>query len=447
MKKPVISRRKLLKGAAALGLFGCVCGMPGMRVALAAAPTDKRFVLFIARGAADGLALIPPYGDRDYREARGPLALGKDLYIPLDDFFGAHRELSYFAELFRNKEAAVVQAVATTYRERSHFDAQNVLESGLLLPAKVSEGWLNRALGLYGGNNAALGLAFGQTLPLVLQGRLAVPCWAPSEQGLPGQEMLRALETMYADDALFRTALDGAIGVHGMVDNMQPEQIPADSMPAAPVEELKAQMPAEPAMDGMEKDKVSLNPRDFTSGADMKLVPNKLAMQNAMASIGRLLSEDKGPRIATVDQGGWDTHAMQGTASGILPFNASLLNAGLQSLRESLGPTWEKTVVLFATEFGRTVAANGTNGSDHGTAFAVLLAGGAVAGGRVLGDWPGLAKDKQYKGRDLAPTTDLRAIAKGVLRDHLGIGMDDLSTQVFPDSGDVRPLDGLLKTS
>lgn len=420
MKNLIISRRRALQGAGMLAAAGM---LPDIRFALANVPTDKRLIVYIARGAMDGLATIPAYGDKDYVEARGAMALSKDLYLPLDGFYGVHRNLGSFEKLFRRKQALAVHAVATPFRERSHFEAQNVLESGLAAPQQVAEGWLNRVLAIYGDEASRKGLAFGQSLPLMLQGAVHVPCWAPSEQGLPEPQLLKALEKMYAEDKMFSNALTGAINVHGIVDDA-----------------MGKNMPGTIGGDG----NINVNPIDFTSGSEMKLVPNKVAVQDSIKAVSKLMSDPKGPRIAVFDQGGWDTHVTQGTADGIFPFCAMLLDAALQTFREELGAHWKNTVFLVVTEFGRTVAGNGTQGTDHGTASCVLLAGGAVNGGKILGDWPGLSKDKQYKGRDLAPTTDMRSVIKTVLSEHLDIDGKILSERIFPGSGDVPVMEGLV---
>jgi uncharacterized protein (DUF1501 family) len=146
------------------------------------------------------------------------------------------------------------------------------------------------------------------------------------------------------------------------------------------------------------------------------------------------------------DTTGWDTHANEGGAQGQLAVRLRGLDAAMAALQETLGPVWRNTVVLVATEFGRTAAINGTRGTDHGTAAAAFLLGGAVAGGRVLADWPGLSRSSLHEGRDLRPTRDLRAVMKGVLRDHLQVAGTSLDSQVFPGSAAVRALDGLVRS-
>ncbi len=159
---------------------------------------------------------------------------------------------------------------------------------------------------------------------------------------------------------------------------------------------------------------------------------------------GRLLADDEGPRLAAISYDGWDTHAREGAGEGRLANLLGALDEALAALKTSMGPVWQDTAVVLMTEFGRTAHVNGTDGTDHGTATTALLLGGAVRGGRVVADWPGLKPAQLYEQRDLAPTTDLRAVLKGVMRDHLGISEMALSTTVFPDSIGVKPLDGLI---
>jgi uncharacterized protein (DUF1501 family) len=157
------------------------------------------------------------------------------------------------------------------------------------------------------------------------------------------------------------------------------------------------------------------------------------------------LRQEQGPKVAVFDTSGWDTHANEGGAQGQLAGRLAALDKGLATLRQELGPTWSDTAVLLVTEFGRTAAINGTRGTDHGTAAAAFLVGGAVAGGRVIADWPGLSARALYQGRDLAPTLDLRSVLKGLLADHLRVPGRALEDTVFPDSAAAKPLHGLLR--
>lgn len=404
MKDAMLTRRGLLTGA---GCLAAACMMPNIRVAFAAAPVEERFIFVILRGAMDGLAAIPPYGDRAYKSARGGIALPSSAYIPLDNFFGAHKNLANFAKSFQQGEAAVIHAVSTPYRERSHFDAQNVLECGAATPHGARDGWLNRAISLYGRQSTTLGLAVGQTIPLAMQGNTQVGTWAPAQDGLPDDTLLIALEKMYQQDAMFHSALTQAVGVHDIADD---------------------------AMGGMKG--------KFGKGG----AKNREAMRKTVTAVAKILSDPQGPRIATIEVGGWDTHAQQGLEQGALANNFAGLDEGFKTLKEGLGRHWQKTVILVATEFGRTVAQNGTNGTDHGTGSCAFLLGGAVNGGRVYANWPGLDKTQQFEGRDLRPTLDLRQVAKAVLFDHLRLPPSEVDRRVFPGSNGARALDGIIKT-
>jgi uncharacterized protein (DUF1501 family) len=167
-------------------------------------------------------------------------------------------------------------------------------------------------------------------------------------------------------------------------------------------------------------------------------------IKTVTTTVGKLLAEHAGPRVAVIDVPGWDTHANQGAAEGRLAQTLTGLAEGLAGLSQSMAPVWPRTIVLTLTEFGRTARANGTGGTDHGTASAAFVLGGAVNGGRVIADWPGLSSARLYQSRDLAPTTDTRALCKAILRDHLGLPADAIDRVVFPDSDDVRAISELV---
>ena len=412
MNDIIISRRRLLQCAGCLAAGASFAGtmFSGINVSFAAAPVEQRFIFVILRGAMDGLNAIPPYGDPAYQSSRNGIALQPGAYTQLDNYFGAHKSFANFTAMFQAGEAAAVQAVSTPYRDRSHFDAQNVLESGGTQPHGLNDGWLNRALTLYGRRQDSLGLAVGQTIPLMLQGDTPVGTWAPSAQGLPDDTMLLSLSKLYERDPLLHEALAQAVDVHGIAD------------------------------DAMNSNGT------LGKGLGNKGLQNKDAMQQTVESVGKILSDTNGPRIATIELGGWDTHAQQGTDAGNLANNFAALDAGFGALKESLGEHWSKTVVVAATEFGRTVAQNGTGGTDHGTASCAFLLGGALNGGKVYTQWPGLDKTQLYQNRDLRPTTDLRQVAKAVLTSHLGLPAADVEARVFPGSAAARPLSQIIRT-
>jgi uncharacterized protein (DUF1501 family) len=392
------TRRDLIRGMAATGLVA-LPGIVASRLSFAAPATgDARFVFVLLRGALDGLAAVPPIGDPHYRQLRGELALhNMPGLTQLDDVFSLHASLGFMAEQWRAKRLSVVHAVATPYRERSHFDAQDVLESGFALPHASQSGWLNRSLaGLPGsaksrqGGVAQKGVALGAGVPLMMRGANEVASWAPSN--LPGIEgdTLQRLADLYADDQLLSRRLADALAADDLAGNMEADMGNA-------------------------------------RGRGAQLVPT------ATTAAG-FLKQQNGPRVAVFDTTGWDTHANQGSNEGALALRLTALDAGLRALATELGPVWDRTVVMVATEFGRTAAINGTRGTDHGTGTVAFLLGGAVRGGKVIADWPGLAPAALYQGRDLKPTVDLRSVAKSLLRDHLGIAPKLIESEVFPDS-------------
>jgi uncharacterized protein (DUF1501 family) len=380
------------------------------RVSFAAAGTgEARFVFVLLRGALDGLAAVPPVGDRDYSRLRGELDLSRAAALhPLDGTFALHPSLDFLAGEWSARRLAVAHAVATPYRERSHFDAQDVLESGLARPHASQSGWLNRALGALpvgqrgAGRNA--GVALGANIPLVMRGAVEVASWSPGRMPDLAGDTMQRIAQMYSKDELLSQRL-------------------ADALAADDIAAQGAGMNV------------------MASGA-RGLGGAQLA-QTARATAGFLTQPD-GPRVAVFETTGWDTHASQGADQGALSLRLAALDSGLRALREGLESTWDRTVVLVATEFGRTVAVNGTRGTDHGTGAAAFVVGGAVRGGRVLGQWPGLATSALYQGRDLQPTTDLRSLMKTVLRDHLQIAQRRLENDVFPDSAAAGYLQNLI---
>jgi uncharacterized protein (DUF1501 family) len=404
-----ISRRRLLQHAGALGLasFG--------HLAFAATPGDRKFVFVILRGAMDGLAAVAPYGDAAYRSARGRLAFdppgsGDTGLLPLVDGFGLNPRLPFLHELWRNREMAFMHACATPYRDRSHFDGQDVLESGANRVFSATDGWLNRAL-LARPNHATEqapkhapnreGIAIAATVPLVLRGPAPSSSWAPSTAPSAAQDTLARLMDLYAGDALLAPALASA--VHN-------QQTVAES----------------PMM---------------TAGGER---PNTSAQVRMAEAAARLLVAPNGPAAAVLSLDGWDTHANQGTLQGALALRLTGLDSSLRALKSGLGPQWADTVVVVATEFGRTVAENGTGGTDHGTGSLAFVLGGAVHGARMLGDWPTLARSALYEGRDLAPVNDLRGLLMAVLSEHWRIESDVLQRQVFPGVGRTQTFPNLV---
>jgi uncharacterized protein (DUF1501 family) len=383
-----VRRRLLVAGALAPWSALAFAGQGGAE--------RNRFVMVVLRGGLDGLSAVPATGDPDFAPARGALAQFAAPVLPVNELFALHPQLAQVHAMVTRGEALVVHAAGLPYRERSHFDAQQVLESGGARPHELTTGWLGRALAASG----AKGMALATAVPLVLRGPADVDTWAPSVLPEPSPDLVARLERLYEHDTALSTALARAKALH------------LDS-PAM------AAMGAAPAGRG-----------GFVV----------LAQRAA-----EFLSQPAGPQAAVLELGGWDTHANQAAANGALTNNLRNLDAGLAALREGLvaSGAWARTVVVVATEFGREVAINGTQGTDHGSAGALFVLGGAVKGGRVLADWPGLAKKDRFEGRDLRTTTDLRAVLKGVLGGHLRVASRALDNDVFPGSAALRPLDVL----
>ena len=395
------TRRDFLK---TLGAGAVVTAAPGL--SLASTTSNAKFVLVILRGAADGLAIAAPYADRNYRSLRGELALprpGSDNgLLDLDGFFGLHPGLTFVHSEYRKDSAAIVHAVASPYRERSHFDGQDVLENGGSTVGVLKNGWLNRALEPLGselGEEAAIALA--QNTPLVLRGQQSVTSWAPSRLPDADADFIRRVELLYAEDEFFSMRLAQALEAQNIAGDMT---------------------------------------RGRRGGNEAQ------RLRSNLETAARFLTTPEGPGIAVVEAGGWDTHANQGNANGALANQLQALDDGLSRLHKGMGDAWTNTVVAVVTEFGRTVKVNGTRGTDHGTASAAMLVGGAVKGGRVIADWPGLDQRSLYEGRDLYPTLDLRSVFKSVLIEHFELTPSFVDSRVFPDSAGAKALRGIVRT-
>ena len=393
------TRRQLIHawGAAALAPWATLSVAAGSPAN--ANPNANRFVFLILRGGMDGLTAVPAIGDPAFADARGVLGAFASEPLRLDATFALNPLLPQLHAMHGRGELAVLQAVGLPYRERSHFDAQQVLESGGARPHELATGWLSRALTSTGGRLRAVALE--TAVPLVLRGPAEVDTWAPSSLPEPGADLVARLEAMYRNDSALAQALARARGLR-----------------------------EEPGM-----------------AANVQGMPPNGGGRGAAIALARKAAEflQRGSQVAVLEMGGWDSHTNQATPNGATSNNLRTLDAALAALREGLqqGGTWGRTVVLVATEFGREVAVNGNQGTDHGTGAAAFVLGGAVKGGRVLADWPGLARQDRFEGRDLRITTDLRAAIRPILADHLQVPRAALNSVVLPGSANVASLDFL----
>jgi uncharacterized protein (DUF1501 family) len=416
------SRRELLLAS---GVLFAWAHLP--KVAMAEG-RDPRLLVIVLRGALDGLAAVAPVGDPDYQALRGDKVLRLDGPSPalrLDRFFALNPAMPNLHRLFAAGQASVVHAVATPYRERSHFDGQDVLESGLAAPGATDTGWLNRALSALEpggrvdhGNRKAF--AVGPVTPLVVRGPAPVLSWTPPRLQPAGEDtLMRLLELYRHSDAALARALEERIGLAaiaragGMETELQPGQ-PAGA---------QAGQPRPPAAQANQV---------------------RAYFAESAGSAAKFMARPDGPRVGALAFDGWDTHAEEGAINGRLAALLGALDGAMAAIEAGMGAAWRDTVVAVVTEFGRTARINGTEGTDHGTATIAVLAGGAVKGGRVIADWPGLKTANLRDQRDLKPTTDLRAVIKGVLRDHLRMPDTMLAAKVFPESTSAKPLTGLV---
>ncbi|CAG4906954.1 DUF1501 domain-containing protein [Paraburkholderia saeva] len=381
----MLTRRRFLSFAAA----GAGAMLASPHIAFASVATDRRFVFVIQRGAADGLNIVVPYADPAYANLRGALAIDPASATKLDGTFALHPSLVQTAKMYADGQALFVHAVASPYRDRSHFDGQNVLETGGKSPYQSKDGWLNRLVTLMPATRENA-IAFAPTVPMALRGTAQVTSYAPSALPQAPDDLLTRVSQLYDQDAQLRPLWESAMAARGLAGDASARQDPA--------------------------------------------------------SLGKLaasfLSRDDGPRIAMIETGGWDTHSAQNPR---LANQLKALDTMLAALRDGMGPQWSKTTVLVATEFGRTAAANGTGGTDHGTGSVAMLTGGAVQGGRVLADWPGLSASSLYESRDLKPTTQLDALIAGAAGESLGIDPHRTASALFGQAASMRPLTGLVR--
>lgn len=382
----MITRRNFV----ALGASAMLAQALGAQMVLARAATERRFVFILQRGAADGLGTVAPVGDPAFAGQRGVLAEDFANAPRLDAMFALHPAMAQVQGLYQAKQALFVHAVASPYRDRSHFDGQNVLETGGAAAYALKDGWLNRLLTLLPADDRAIALA--ATVPMALRGAVEVASYAPSALPDASDDLLARVSALYQSDAQFHGIWEQAIATRMLTSDLAGD----NGRNAAATGTLAAKM----------------------------------------------LGAEGGARIAMIETGGWDTHAGQ---RGRLAGQLKGLDAMIGALQAGLGPLWNDTLVVVATEFGRTVKVNGTQGTDHGTGSVAMLLGGAVQGGRVVADWPGLSDAALYEGRDLKPTAALDTLLNSAVSAHFGLSPARSAARLFPNMASARAIDGLVR--
>lgn len=412
MNAPMItSRRGVLAGAASFGLSLQLLALPA--IAADADLAKRKVIVVICRGGMDGLSVAPPVGDSEYRGLRGELALNGTA-LPLDGTFGLHPALTSVQALALAGEARIAPAIATPDRARSHFEAQDVLETGAAGVYAASSGWLNRAVEALSVHRKVEALSVGPTAPLILRGKVQTASWSPGRTVDAEARLPTLLQDLYRNDPLLGPAL-----ARGLATEVMAQAAAADMGTQAP--STMAQAPA--------------------ANAPQLVRQGREAARSLGVSLAGFMREPGGPQVAAISLDGFDSHANQ---AGLLNTRLAYMDAVLDGIHTGLGPEWKNTVVIVATEFGRTARINGTAGTDHGTASTALLLGGALKKGGIVGDWPTLRASALFENRDVEPTLDMRGLFKGVLAEHMGLDRAVLDRDVFPDSAAAKPVAGLV---
>jgi uncharacterized protein (DUF1501 family) len=415
MTSLTLSRRRALMSALGLGITVEFVGGRAF-AASQGAEAKKKLVVIVCRGGLDGLTLSPPVGDPNYAALRGAIAVAgfgqPDGALKLDDTFGLHPSMPATHALALKGQARIVPAVATPDRERSHFEAQDVLESGMPVVYGANSGWLNRALLAMGPSGSVKAISIGPTAPLILRGPVEAASWSPGGAADRDHRLPGILMDLYKSDPLLGPALASGVATESMAKTATASA--AMGGVGAPLEPVTA---ANYARQGLP------------------------AARKLGATLAAFMTQPDGKQVAAVSVDGFDSHANQ---TALLTTRLAYVDAFIDGFSTGMGPAWTDTVVVLATEFGRTARVNGTAGTDHGTASTALLIGGGLKRGGIVGDWPTLAQNRLFENRDTAPTLDMRGVFKGVLRDHLGVDRAKLDSVVFPGSGGVAPVEGLV---
>lgn len=418
-----LSRRQILSHALALGV---TVDFIGGQVLADPAAVKRKLVVIICRGGQDGLSVSPPVGDPAYAALRGAIAIPgfnqPGGALKLDQTFGLHPAMTSVYALAQKGEARIAPAVATPDRERSHFEAQDVLENGGSVAYGAATGWLNRTLQAMGPTSGVKAISVASTAPLILRGPVETASWSPGRGVEPDHRLPGILQDLYANDPVLGPALATGLATEGMAK--------------AAMAQVNGQMTVAIADDSR-----------VTAGGPAigPLLKKGLPEARRLGlTLAAFMTAPDGKQVAAVSIDNFDTHANQGASQGQLATRLAYLDAFIDGLQSGLGLAWRDSVVITATEFGRTARVNGTNGTDHGTASTTLVLGGAIKRGGIIGDWPTLRAASLFENRDTAPTLDIRALFKGVLRDHLGVAQADLNTRVFPDSASIAPAVNLI---
>ncbi|MDG2531761.1 DUF1501 domain-containing protein [Caulobacter endophyticus] len=422
-RSPSPSRRSFMAAAASLGVAVSFVGRQAH-----AADGAKKLIVVVCRGGMDGLSVAPPIGDPGYQALRGAIAIKPEEALKLDETFALHPSLTSVHALAKQGQARIAPAIATPDRARSHFEAQDVLETGEAKVYGADSGWLNRTLEVMGpGKTEALSV--GTTAPLILRGKVQAASWSPGKGLDEAARLPTLLQDLYKGDPLLGPAFARGLETEAMAQAAMTALAPAP----APAAETGMMMASTPTMSAPRMNQPGGRPADNRQGRE--------AARKLGSTLAGFMRQADGPQIAALSLDGFDTHAGQ---VGQIATRLTYLDAVLDGLHQGLGPEWKNTVVVAVTEFGRTARANGTGGTDHGTGSTALVLGGALKRGGIIGDWPTLSETALYENRDLAPTLDMRGLFKGVLVDHLGVDRAAVEKKVFVDSAGAKAVTGLV---
>ena len=427
------------RGALALGA-GLSVAFLASGEAFGADVADRKLVVIVCRGAMDGLSVAPPIGDPDYAALRGPIAITPDQALKLDGAFGLHPKLATLHGLVLSGQGRIAPAVAIPERIRSHFEAQDLLETGGGQLYATTTGWLNRTLQSVRRTRRIQALSIGASSPLILHGPVEAESWSPGGRlNATGDQIAGVLQDLYRHDALLGPALASGLAIEAQADALTGGPGPGSQAPG--LQGVAGQVPGGQALGGQPLGgQAPVGATPVVAGKGVRAADARAFAQTA----AKFMVQPDGPSIAVLSLDGFDTHANQGAAEGQLANRLGVLDGVIAGLQSGLGDQWRKTVVVAATEFGRTARVNGTLGTDHGTASTLILAGGALKPGGIVGDWPTLTRPALFEDRDLKPTLDIRQVFKGVLIEHLGVDRRALDEIVFPASATAPPVRGLI---